>query len=333
MEYAIVTDEQTGRSFRMDAVAFEAQIAGNDRLKIETPVADWKDRFVLLDPDRAVPMVFRATHWRHGFEEKVSACFARAAGYGDHDHVFQPKVQARNLKDAMSEGKTVLLSLNMDLSYRALNFRHLRGGDHLGLENWISNHRDYISVSMSSAAELRQTLKDIFNQQPDYRPRGKVYALYRGGVMPYANLYLAANEQRLGDLYDDMQDLKRALPRGETRAIGFPRLFRFVPTKSTLEQKGMRGLKGNVFWRADDQTRHISQLVFSDDIEKTPAEQIRIFETLRASQNGVYVLAAPTISRGAHKPHLRSEWRQTRWIINDFDRQVTPAFPAPAPEA
>lgn len=321
MEYALVTDlRNEAKPFRMDAAAFENQIAGNARLKIPPGVPDWHSRFVFTDLDTAAPMSFHHTYWRKGYEEKVSACFARAAGYGDNDHVFDHN-RAQNLSENLKAGKNVLLSLNLDLSYRALDFRKMKAPSDVPLEQWISRSRsNYVSVSVSSVEALRAVIKSIYAQSPDHFSQGKVGALYRGGVLPYSSFYLGAKRERLSDLYEDMSRLKGALPKGETRAIGFPRMIRFEPTKTTLEKKGCEGLKGNVYWREESRTRLFSQLVFSDEQEKTDAEQIRIFEKLRESQRGLYVLASPSISRG----YLRGEWRQLRWIINDFDRQTLP---------
>ncbi len=322
MEYALVTDlRDEAAPFRMDAQSFEAKIAGNPRMKIEANVPDWRARYVFTDLDTAAPMGFHRSYWRKGFEEKVSACFARAAGYGDNDHVFDHE-SARNLSESLEEGKHVLLSLNLDLSYRALDFRKMNAPEGTPLEQWIGrNRRNYMSVSVKSASELRGVIKDIHSISPEHFRDGKISALYRGGVLPYASFYLGANEQRLSTLHNEMAALKGALPKGETRAIGFPRLMRFKPTKKTLQYKGADGLRGNVIWRDESKTRLFSQLVFSDENEKTSAEQIRIFERLRSAQEGLYVVASPSISRG----HLRGEWRQLRWIINDFDRQTLPS--------
>ncbi|TVQ85914.1 MAG: hypothetical protein EA357_00015, partial [Micavibrio sp.] len=261
---AIVKDLRTQTYTRIDAETFERDIAGNARLQIAANVPDWHARFVFTDPDTAAPMHFRATHWQQGYEKRIRACFARAAGYGDQDHVFDRTKTSKNVQEALREGHKILLSLNADLSYRALDYRQMKMTLSQPLERWIEHNRDrYLSVSLKSADEVVQTIKTIHVYAPDAL-KTSVFALYRGGVMPYPRFYIGKNEEKLGSIFDGMKGLYDSLPRGETRAIGFPRLMRFVPTKTTLEQKGVKGLKGNSFWRQEYERRLFSQLVFSE---------------------------------------------------------------------
>ncbi len=323
MKTAIITDQRTGDSFSMDAESFEMQIAGNPRLKIPPGVPDWRARYIMVDADQAAPMHFHRTHWRNGNEARVSACFARAAGYGDQDHIFDHDHQT--LPQAVAAGKKVLLSLNTDLSYRPVNYRSLHMPGVGTLEDYIAhNRRNYISVSVTGAGEAIETVKALNKLDGDLH-KERLSVLYRGAVMPWGQFYLGGNDEKLCAVYDDLKTLRGGLKRGETRAIGFPRLMRFQPTKTTLDEKGTKGLKGNPIWRDEHQRRLLSQLIFSDEREKTSQEQIRIYRALSESPKGLYVMAAPTISRGVNA--RSSEWQHLRWIINDFDRQTS--VPAP----
>jgi hypothetical protein len=320
---AIVQDLRVDTYTRMNAESFEREIAGNTRLKIVPNVPDWRSRFVFTDPDTAAPMHFRGTHWQQGYEKRVRACFARAAGYGDDDHVFDRTKTSKSIQDALREGYKILLSLNADLSYRALDYRKMKMTLSQPLERWMEHNRDrYLSVSVKSVDEALQTIKSIYAFDPNAH-KTSLFALYRGGVMPYSKFYIGKHEGKLGSIFDGMKGLYDALPRGETRAIGFPRLMRFVPTKSTLDEKGVKGLKGNYFWRPDCNRRLFNQLVFSEQEKPSDSEYIKRFQAISQSRDGVYVLAAPMMTR-ARQSH--PEWQMLRWIINDFDRQVTPAI-------
>lgn len=278
--------------------------------------------FKLVDPDRATPVIFKKAHTRRGNEEHVRAHFAAAAGYGIEDHVFDR--QSKNIRQAVRDGTKILLSLNDDLSYRALDFREMEGDTVHKLEQWMDvQNGNHISVSVRSAEECLKTLMKIKDMTDEKNVLSRqVFALYRGGVVPYRKFHISDVAREHTGLYDALAQGHEGVAIGETRMVGFPRLMRMSLTDSTYREGGRRGLKGNAIWREEARKNLFSRLIFADEgYEKTPA-----YRDLRVKMLGMrgvdhYVLASPSITLGKDD----GKWQMLRWIITDPKSQICEA--------
>jgi hypothetical protein len=333
MHKALIFNKATQHTFEMTARTFERQVHGNPELGLSGN-PELEEQLVLIDPDTANPLYFRGTHWRFGHEIEVSPSFALMPGYAINDHVFaQEKNTTKTINSALNEGKKILLSLNTDLSYRSLNFREMKSQGTQKLEKWMEeNHGEYLSVSAKTTQSAIKAIHDVANHKSNPDINEAISALYRGGVMPFRNFYMGHRLQDFNALFNNLSKGHEGMQVGETRMVGFPRLMRFIAAKTTKEQKGARGVRGNSYWEKGDRQGLINQLVFSppnNELEPDKNKKLQeIFNKVINHENGVYVMASPTISIGQNDNKTR--WKQLRWIINDTDLQTANVH-APAP--
>lgn len=285
---------------------------------------DLAEKTELRVPGTDVPVHVRRGHTRLGNEQNVRPHFARAAGYGDHDHIFER--ERETLEEAVRSGKMIVLSLNTDLSHLALNFRGDLAQDCMTFEQFQDRTQgEYVTVSVRSAREAVERIKAIRALDPKINLNDRVVALHRGGVIPYKAFYLGNRDEDIAELYAEMEASREGVAHGETRVVGFPRLIRFVATASTKREEGRRGLKGNRIDVADARAVCFSQLVFSDARARRTAAYRQLEGQVLQNLDGVYVLACPSITVGRERdPDF--DWQQLRWIITDIRAQTSPAI-------
>lgn len=321
MQVAIVFNTETGFSKEMSATEFERRYIGNKALGIVPTHPAEVENLEVVSREDALPLTFRRSYMRQGNDDDiVRACWVRPPGFGDQDHVFERQA-SENLGDALEKGKFVLLSLNLDLGSRPVSFRNMREKGSKNLEDWIGTNRGrYISIPVHSAHEARKAILRIHELQPGLSLRQRVFALHRGAVVTYRNFFLGHREEDIAHLYNALQDRKAGVPIGETRIIGFPRLFRLVPSATTLAEQGSKGLKGNVIKREEGKPI-FSSLIFTNHDEALQTDPYRILtsELLAHRREGIYVLASPSVTVG----EPQDNWKMIRWIINDIPRQTT----------
>jgi hypothetical protein len=304
----VVTREEPKTARRMSAGEFEAALALNPDLIEQTQA---------FDLDTGAPTHFRRAHKRFGGEQPVSACFAFAAGYApDQDHIFGHKRENISVIEAAQRGKKILLSLNADLTNRAVNYRVLRDPLTTNLEDWMAEHRgNYFIQSVKTAEELVVLLRKLHNEVPNYSLKHNLRVLHRGAVMRYQQFFVRANADNFQQLYHTMRDgiTGMATDASKTRIIGAPRLVEFEVAQTTLCEKGVRGIRSKSY--PDGGLKIFNQLVVRGHTQE-PSVLKREWDRISALGRSFYVLAAPVISRAA------DGWEQIRWIVNDMDAQL-----------
>jgi hypothetical protein len=281
-------------------------------------------RFQLVTKGTQKPLVYRGPYTRMGHEERVKPHFAYAAGHAPpQSHIF--KREPESFEESVRKGKKVLLTLNTDLSHVNPDFRNTAVESCLTLEKFQQeNEGKYVTYAIHDAADAVDAIKKIHGLLQTHEPKAKmddrVFALYRGGVLPYHQFFLGDRREDIADLYDHMKANIAGTIHGQTRMIGMPRLIRFVPSRSTQEEKGLKGLKGAVYQPKGAAASYFSRLVFADEnVKETPAYKA-LREQILQNKEGVYVLACPTITIGAEE----NGWRMMRWVINDIAAQTAP---------
>lgn len=283
------------------------------------------ERVELRAPRTNKPVVFRGPYTRMGNEERVRPHFAYAAGHAPpQSHVFEREHET--LEESIRKGKKILLSLNNDFSYVQVDFRGDVTEKARKLEGFQRMYEGkYVTLSVHSADEALTAIKKIHGLLRANRPRAtmdeNVFALYRGGVVPYHQFYLGDRREDVAALYDSMHVQLTGVLKGATRVVGMPRLIKFIASNTTRQQEGLKGLKGAVYQPHGARGTYFSQLVFSD----VHAKQTDVYAKLRhevvKSKEGVYVLASPTITIGQAE---ESGWYMMRWMISDIEAQTTP---------
>ena len=79
----------------------------------------------LIDPASESPVIYRQPYWRNGSEKRVKECFAVAAGCGNNDHIFNPKIKL-SIQQHIAQGHKILLNLNQTASFFTLAFQSRR---------------------------------------------------------------------------------------------------------------------------------------------------------------------------------------------------------------
>ena len=322
MQTAIMYDETANTASKIDAASLHARVREN---------AAYLDGKRFFSPVRGVPVVPKFPRRAIGNEIKLRAHFACAAGYGLKGHVLDRNGATDHLGKTLDSGKTILLSINADMTFADKNYRFARGGKEAPLEQWIEHHyNNYLSVSVSSAKDVIRVLNQIHRHDKTAIKNGRVCALYQGGVLGYQDFYLGRSLPKLKALYNSMAAGQEGLNIGQSRVLGFPRLFHFDVSQTTLKENGVRGLKGNHLRPAE----RGDSILFSKLIPADPADQdtpaysalwnhLSARNHAHADQNGVYVMAAPSITINPDTANDRKNWSMLRWVIYDIDRQTS----------
>ncbi|MCB1593041.1 MAG: hypothetical protein KDI90_11390 [Alphaproteobacteria bacterium] len=322
MDVALVFNTETGFSREMSATEFERLYRGNAHLGITPAHPEEAEKLEVVSLKDAVPLTFRRSYTRMGDEEIVRACWVRPPGFGDHDHVFNRQAQ-QGLGEAVKQGKSVLLSLNLNLSSRPVSFENLPEKGAKNLKDWITANRgQYITIPVHSAQEARAAILKVHELDQDFPLSRNLFALHKGAVVPYRNFFLGHREEDISHLYNALQGRRAGVPVGETRMIGFPRLFRLVPASTTISEQATKGIKGNTI-RQEQGKPLFSSLIFTnhDEVLKSDPYRILTSELLAHHDEGVYVLASPSVTVG----EPQDDWKMIRWIVNDIEAQTTPA--------
>ena len=330
--YAAIFNKVTGQSRIMTAPQFSANLKRVDTLERKKNVlyARPKD-FVRKTYDfasihNAKPFTFSEKHTRLGNEVKVSAYFSYAAGHGVQDHIYERnyKRKAENMEEALKNGKRVLFSIGTKTSHRPLNFRAMRGQGGTTLNRWMNSARgNHILVSVRSAEELTKQIEKIKALCPSEENFMKrTFALYRGGILPYADFDL--RERSLKPLFKEVHDLQSGVPMEEgTRAAGFPRLIRFKPTTNMLIYPYDGYPKGNKIKSNDGTDISISMLTFPQkNIRQTHLYNILVGNIVDRKKE-VFILSAPSVTT-PQGPRTASgvQWEMLRWNISDIRAQT-----------
>ncbi len=322
MDKAIIIDKAEGTQQELDADNFAVLLR-------EYP--DLKSSVLLRDNETANPVVFRPTSYRDGNEVRVRAHFAFASGYAPHEeHVFNNPKGYSTITEAVEADAKIVLSHNAGLSYRKLDFRQMMFPGALPVEEWKgANQGNYISVSVKTAGEAVRKIQTVGAVNEDVRLNDTIFALYRGSVIPYREYFLGQRTQDMTQLYHNLTNEVSGLALGNSRVVGFPRLFQFVATQRTIERKCANGVQGHIAY-ADGRV-HFNQLVFSQQPQKAGAEKTeflsRVWEKLVAGNGELYVMASPSVTIGKEP----DKWAQTRWIVTDVDSQLMPIKNNPQP--
>lgn len=163
----------------------------------------------------------------------------------------------------------------------------------------------------------------------------RVHALYRGSIIPFSTFYAGDNDnqrnaERVADIYDALNEGREGVRIGDARRVGAPRLFRFVPSQTTIELQGARGLTGDALHRG--RLTYLSKLIFTEkgaepvDIYADLASDLEAYRADPEKQNqraGIYVMACPFIDADKEgKSDLRHAWDMTFWAVNDIASQI-----------
>lgn len=320
---------------------------------------------VLVSPLHADPLHFVPGHTNTsgGKRRPVAPHFKRASGHGSTAHVFDRDRKRPGIADALAQGKKILITLHGDLTnddytYDELNrdaapignrrkARRGNDGHVVPFANWVAKCRaNYITVPAHNAVEALRAIRTVAthceNKMGDH-----LHVLYQGGVLPYRHFYLGKRDKDLVSLYDlmkagrDVIDIDAARHNKKTRLLGFPRLLRFMPTRTTLTDRGVRGLSGNFISRAAETEKGVDavlcQLQFSDKGAKHSGEYQTLWRMLEEGK-GVYVLATPFITMDQESdlrprgeaPHGLA-WQILHWSIHDIREQIATVGDKPQP--
>lgn len=333
-KYAIVFNKATGNTYTWSAKRFATHLREEDAKHLEEnpsykrPADFVRKNYELYSSIDANPVVFKNAHTKLGNEIKIAEHFAYASGYGQEDHLYErnEKKASTSIKKAVESGKYFLLSINTDTSHRPLNFRQMRGQNGTTLEKWMDRKRgNYISVSVRSAEETIDKLKNLHKHGlPRDQFKHRVFALYRGGILPFENFYLGSSPKKLQPLFDQVHDLKTGVPmKYGTRALSFPRLIKFRPSKDTLKYPNKGYPSGNVIEDPESNKTSYSQLIFADkDVRETDAYKTLIDDIVDRNKD-VFILSSASVTVPRPKRTTQGKlWEQLRWNIDDIDAQI-----------
>ena len=312
MKSALITGRSGTTAEVVKGVVFEKKLAADPTLL---------ERVNLLNPDTGAPLIYVPAYSRNGHSEKISAHFKHVKGYAPKvDHVFDRSTSTVSIKDALAEGKKILLSLNLDLSYRSLDFSQDQKTSVQNIDRWKSQNK-YLSVSIKDIDDVVAVGKMV--KDGGYNPKESIFASYGHGVMPYQDFYIGKRDERIVQLYNNMLNGNSGVNIGQTRQVGFPRLMRFAPAQTTLDQGGAHGIRGS---RVEFNDKvFLNYIVFSNPTKDIKREfTAKAMDMFKKGEKdiGVYVLASPTISTGHQADNPEDYWRNIRWVVNNPETQI-----------
>jgi len=314
----LASDPTTGWSLA-DADSLDVLIKANPEMRADID---------LHCSQTGLPIVFKSAHGRNGYPNGVRAHYAYAAGYApERSHIFDEENKYTSIGDAIKSDAKILLNLNVDLSYRDIDLSQSKESQVQAAADWKYKN-NYHSIAAKDLDSVVLAVRRVM--QLGKNPNEEIFVSSRNAVLPFSDFYMGHKAQDFEKLYTDMAENKSGISFGPTRAIGFPRMFRFELAKTAIQDKANRGLRGNWMKFANDTHATLSHLILSEQDELAKQAQKRqIFNQATENGRGIYVLACPTISTGHEQD--RDFLRMVRWVINDPERQIRNA-PEKAPE-
>lgn len=324
MDHALGIDPITQKEHLFSAQEYQERLDAGEPLK---------EKFQLVSQTELSPVDFIAGYKKEGHYRPVKAHFRRLAGYGldEHYYDYTAKNKVEGLTTALNAGKKILLSLNLDLSYRQPHFDNPHESfipHHRTRGAWVSkNHGNYVTVSIHNVKDAIKTILKVAAHEPDKSIKDRVFANYRGAVLPYEEFYLGRRISDLTKMYNSLANGEAGATYKQHHVVGMPRLINFVPTQTTLDTPGTKAIRGNV----PRNISHCDQLIFAqEDIETTP-EFKSLWENISKSmsvadldKNGIFVLASPIVKQEIKGEESSSKWQgYTLWNISDIETQTT----------
>ena len=270
------------------------------------------------DPETGAHYNFVQKHMRDG-HVTIDAHFAYAAGHAPPEsHIFDKnETPYKNIKEALDDGAKIILSFNLDLSHRDLDFSDTQDKDVQSLDDWKSKNK-YHSVPIRKIEEAIRVIHQV--SKLGGNPDTDIVGSSRNAVMPYRRVYLGRRDEDFKTLYNNLVAGEIGVPVGATRQLGFPVIMRFDATQTTMKYQGAKGIKGNKIDLETGQSL-LSYIVFSERsaMQKNVAMQ-EALSKLSQGARSVYLLVCPTVSRG---PKVDSgRWQNLRLIVNSSEDQI-----------
>lgn len=214
----------------------------------------------------------------------------------------------RDLRGALLAGQRVLVNLNIDVG--------LSLGDHFSRAaepaqahtpyGKFMRAGNYFAVSARSVNDMLRIRRALMRSGVE-GALARAYVGHRHDIRKFENVFIGAERAKLKMLFNSLSRGEGVMMRGPQQLVtGFPRVIHFTPTKKT-QREGLRSGKING-------TRHC--------ISRAGEDGVILLQNLDAGDRALrrdilentasYILAAPTVERGAplrHGKFVTMSWR------------------------
>lgn len=320
MDEALVINPKTGGSRIMTADAFARTF----------PKKETRAKLILVAPVSGDPVNFRAG-WVSDAKKRtvaVGAHFARAAGFGNKGHIFGGRLRD-SFNQALDEGKQVLMNIHQRLIHRPLDFTDMkmRTGSSL-VEYVLQNHGNYVTAPVRSAKDAFDVIKTVRSHHLTTNINERLHVAHRGGVVSFPQFFLDARSRDLQRRHDNLRNGTHGDCYSDERIIGFPSMFRLIPTQTTLDGQGYPNIKGNHDNNPEKGASalvYVQQLAFEDELYRESEDYGVLWDQIENSKGGVYVLACQSVTlpnEDVKAQKRKPTWAHTRWIIKDIAAQT-----------
>lgn len=216
----------------------------------------------------------------------------------------------RSLEIALAAGQKILINLNINVGLSAGDDFGPAADPHAGNTPYARFMRagGYFAVSANSANDLlRYRAALLRSGAPDAMAR--TYVGHRHELRKFENVFIGEDKKKLRTLFNTLALGDGVMQQGPQQTMtGFPRLFQFTPTKKTRDDGGRSG-KINGTSQCISNAGEPGVILLQNLGLRDPGLRRDILEN-----GATYVLAAPTISRGA----VRKDDRGTSFVTMNW---------------
>ncbi|MBU0799847.1 MAG: hypothetical protein KKA05_02480 [Alphaproteobacteria bacterium] len=205
---------------------------------------------------------------------------------------------ASNVRQALLEGKNILLNLNLDTGL-SLGDDFSRAADPLQ-ENTIYGRflrrANHFAVSVKSVNDVMR-IRNALLRSGHEDALDRTYVGHRHEIRKFDNFFIGADKGKLKTLFNSLAAGTGVMLQGPQQLVtGFPRVVCFEPTAKTRSEGLRTGrINGTSQYLADEGKVLLQNLGLKDKtIRRDILENIAI-----------YILAAPTIDRAAQDPKYK----------------------------
>jgi hypothetical protein len=263
------------------------------------------DRLRCADPDCNAPMVYRREALTHGAAALRSASFV-SKSVSDHianctaheDFAIMAK-QKKSIEQALREGKTVVLNLNMRLM-EDFNAAALPQ-DMIGVASTGEKY-DYVTAAVKSVEDFLD-LMTMIETKAGQKGLDKTVVNYKGKTLPIME-FVVDTRDKYRDLLNKMyKSVDSAKDRRDV--TDFPRLINFRATQNT-KQRETGAIRGTPMTFLKGKGNRLV-LLQKAQVEKD------FQQTLRGEN--VFVIAQPTLNYGEAQAVLRKLQTQSEQTV------------------
>ena len=145
-----------------------------------------------------------------------------------------------------------------------------------------------------------------------------VFVSHKNGVIPFKNFYLGGSKSnKTQNLFNNLQSHTAGIINDDNTVLGFPRLHGFIPARTTIADRGEKGLKSTTIKQPEGKPL-MGRIIINSEEANNANPNLILHAEIASSHNKTFVLACPKI----RTDKAQDDWKVIEWEVNDPSVQV-----------